>query len=175
MVNNTVTWADTKHSAINLLDGELPNAATEQALIDAFELEPAAVLKELRAVAADKRAGKVRSGWAVWKTRCQTVLTQKDTQVVIGNNRSKELHKAEQWIRNAGGYIDREDELIAELYDEHLGALRHWPDTRPQIVALWLEHRHRFAKAEREAEERGRRHIELMGRLRPNSTADSPH
>ena len=161
----TTTWATVRAHAIDGFNGELPTATTEQALIDAFQLEPLAVMHARDQVIEDFRAGKCRSGFAVWRKRVETVTALRDVQVDI-SERPKAITIAETWIRNAGGYIDREDELISELFDPHIGRLRHWPDLQPRMTAYWLEQRHRFQQAEREAEERQARHATTRERIR---------
>lgn len=160
----TATWSDTKHRAIQGFNGELPNAATEQEILDAFQLEPLAVLHALDAVISDVRNGKARSGWAIWRTRVRTALTTTDVYVDTAN-RPAAIRTTEAWIRNAGGYIDRQSELEDELFGD-LGKLRDWPDLRQRMVAYWLEQRHRFQQAEQAADMRARAQAALRAELK---------
>lgn len=163
---STLTWAETKHRAIEAFSGELPNADTEQTILDAFQLEPVAVVHALDQVIEDYRAGKARSGWAIWKSRIITAGRTPDVQVAYADSRQRQITIAEAWIRNAGGYIDRESELVAELFGD-LGKLREWPDLKPRMTSLWASQRDRFAKAEREAEERNARQAIQRKRVQP--------
>lgn len=110
-----MTWADLKHQAIQAFNGELPNATTEQDIIDAFQLEPIAVLHALDQVTADFQQGKLRSGWAIWRKRCQATATIANIEVNT-SDRPRAIALAEAWIRNAGGYSDTEEEVIAHLF-----------------------------------------------------------
>lgn len=110
-----MTWADLKHQAIQAFNGELPNADTEQTIIDAFQLEPIAVLHALDQVTADFKAGKLRSGWAIWRKRCQATATIANIEVNT-SDRPRAIALAETWIKNAGGYSDTEEEVIAHLF-----------------------------------------------------------
>jgi hypothetical protein len=162
----TLTWADAKHRAIEAFNGELPNADTEQTILDAFQIEPVAVVHALDQVIEDFRAGKARSGWAIWRSRILTAARTPNVQVAYADSRQRQITIAEAWIRNAGGYIDRESELVSELFGD-LGKLREWPDLEPRMVELWASQRERFAKAEREAEERNNRQAENRKRIQP--------
>ena len=111
----TTTWATVRHIAIEGFRGELPNATTEQDLIDAFEQEPLAVIHARDQVIDDFAQGKCRSGWAIWRTRVTTVQQARDLVVDI-SDRPKAIATAEAWIRNAGGYLENESELVAHLF-----------------------------------------------------------
>lgn len=165
-----LAWHTLRAHAIKGFAGELPNAPTEQAIIDAFELEPIAVQVSLDAVIADYANGKARSGWAVWRKRVQAVHVTRDPVATDAAERQKQLKLARAWVDNAGGYIETEAELVHELYgrradsDEHEdhGRLRHWPDTQTQIVTHWHEARTRAHAAEQ-------KHETYMARLRDAS------
>lgn len=161
----TVDWADVKHQAIQDF-GELPSAETEQTLIDAFKLEPAAVLRELEAVTQDVRNGKARSGWGVWKSRVKTALTRTSIVADTSNNRAKQIRLAEAWITTTGGYIDTQTELDDELFGDR-GRLREWPELRDRMHGLWTDQRPRFVTAETAATERLQRQGDTYRRLRP--------
>ncbi len=154
---DTYTWGETRDQAIHDFAGEMPNAETEEAILAIFRETPQHVIDTLTEVATAKKTGKARSGWAVTKKRLTTPRLL-DVTVTDTGERLKQLRQAEAWIRNAGGYIDRESEIIEELFDEHLGNLRHWPDLQPTIIALWHEQRHRFIRSERQALARGLRY-----------------
>lgn len=162
----TLTWADTKHRAIEAFNGELPNADTEQTILDAFTLEPVAVLHALDQVIEDFKQGKARSGWAIWKSRILTAARTPDIQVSYADSRQRRILIAETWIRNTGGYIDREAELVDELFGD-LGKLKEWPDLQPRMVSLWETQRARFKRTEQEAIERQARQASAIRRLAP--------
>jgi hypothetical protein len=109
------TWADTKHQAIQAFNGELPNATTEQDILDAFQQEPVAVLHALDLVTTDFQQGKLRSGWAIWRKRCLTATQTRDIEVNT-SDRPRAIALAETWLRNAGGYCETEAEIIAHLF-----------------------------------------------------------
>jgi hypothetical protein len=165
------TWAETKHRAIQAFNGELPKATTEQTIIDAFELEPVAVLHQLDSVIDDYNARKCRSGWATLKFRVATLTVTADITVDT-DNRPKQIRLAEQWIRNVGGYIDRPDELEAALFGD-TGRLRHWADDpilQQRMAALWREVRHRFVKTELDAHQRQAEQAATLKRIRRHTS-----
>jgi hypothetical protein len=166
----TTTWATVRSTAIQGFNGELPVAATEQALIDAFEQEPLAVMHARDQVIEDFRRGKARSGWAVWKSRV-ALQTARNPSVDV-SNRPKAIIAAEAWIRHAGGYLDRETEVIDELFGD-TGKLREWPDLQPRMLELWHAARPRFEAAEKAAEERAAKLVEARARIRAASNSHS--
>lgn len=114
-MTTTTTWAEERALAIEGFNGELPTATTEQELIDAFQLEPVAVIHARDQVIDDYQAGKCRSGWAIWRKRVQAIHAPANPTVEI-SDRPKAIALAETWIRNAGGYVDNQAELVAHLF-----------------------------------------------------------
>lgn len=178
----TIQWTELRHRAISAFNGELPTAATEQDLIDAFEQEPLAVANLLDQIASDLAQGKARSGWAVWRSRAINVHARREAIATDDRDREVSVRLAEQWIRHAGGYLDRESEVLADLFGPQ-GRLRAWgtyepatehePETfdgdeplRDRMLRLWDEQRPRFEKTEADSIERQARQAELVKKLR---------
>lgn len=160
----TTTWGETKRRAIHGFNEELPNGDTEQAIIDAFTLQPLAVLRELDQVISAVQAGKARSGWAVWRSRIRTAITQADIEVDT-ENQPAQTRLAQIWIRNTGGYFDDAREIVDELFGAR-GRLRSWPELCEQMLELWESKREAFAAADAEAVERLERQGDTYRRLR---------
>lgn len=159
-------WASTCEHAVALFNGQTPGIELEQTLIGYFLEEPQRVTDHIEDIG--RRIGKgenIRSGWAILKLELEH--RPASARATDSSERVLQLAIAENWIRNAGGYIDRETELVDELYDPHIGRLRHWPDTQDRIVALWREQRPEFAKAEREAVERNAAQAQARKRIQP--------
>lgn len=149
-------WATLRDQAIKAFNGELPNATTEQDLIDAFTTNPLAVTKTLNDVAEQHANGKTRSGWAVWRSRTLAVHNATNITVQIEDDRETKIAKAEAWIRNAGLHYDRETEIEDELFGD-LGLLRNWAadeQLRQRILNLWRQKRPAGEQTEREQIER---------------------
>lgn len=163
----TTTWADTKHQAIKAFNGELPTADTEQTVIDAFQTEPLAVLQALHGVIETFKAGKARSGWALWKYRIASVLTTPDVTVET-HDRPAQIKLTETFIRNTAGYITTETELHDEVFGPR-GRLYRWNDDTQlvdRIHAYWETQRPRFEAAETEAITRQHQQGDTYRRLR---------
>jgi hypothetical protein len=171
MAAQTTTWAQTKHQAIQAFNGELPNAITEQMILEAFQAEPLATLQALHSVIEAFKAGRARSGWAVWKSRIVTI-TQTADVTVDAYDRPNQVRLTEQWIRNSGGYLDRIDELHDACFGPH-GRLYLWDEDQElidRIHALWQEQRPRFHAAEVDSDERIRQQAATLKRLRKASS-----
>jgi hypothetical protein len=161
-------WSTTRDRAIECFRGDTPGAQLEDTIVAHFEREPQRVIDAVEQIGRSIQRGGPNapvSGWAVL-AKSLTTVTPQERVVSDHAEMARQLAIAETWIRNAGGNIDREAELIAELYDEDLGRLRHWPDTQADIVAIWREQRPRFERTEREAEERQARQAEALRNLR---------
>lgn len=167
----TYDWTEIRDQAIELFDHDQPGARLEEAILTHFQDHPARVVDLIQAIGRRVQAGGVRSGWAILRTE----LDRKPTGALVANDqteRHKAVHLSEQWLRNTGGYLDREDEIIDELFGDR-GRLRHWPDLQPRILELWRELRPRFVQADLEAVERGRRYQAQRERIRQAASATS--
>lgn len=169
----TYIWAELRNHAIQVFNGDHPGAALEDAILHHFEREPTKVATAIDQIGRQVANGKIRSGWAILDRE----LNHQTPNVVATDNaeRAKQLQLAETWIRNTGGNLDRPEEVEAELFDPHLGKLRHWPETRDQILALWTEQRHRFTQTDAEAIERMAHQAATLKRLRKASRGALTH
>ena len=119
-------WATIRADAIEAFDGETPGAEAESTIIEIFTNHPALVVAEIPRVAADKRDGRIRSGWAILKKRLteaanpQANVVARDTR-----DRDKAIANADQWMRAAGMHYDRWDEVHDELFGDR-GMLQPW-------------------------------------------------
>ncbi len=118
------TWSELRDKACEAF-GDTPAFTTERELLNVFMVRPAAVARELDAIARDVRAGKVRSGWAVARKRLAS-LKATDAVATDETERQRALAAALQWVRNVGCHYDRESEVLDELTGEH-GRLLQWP------------------------------------------------
>ena len=156
------SWLETREKAIRLFGGELPKGETEQEVIDAFTDRPVLVDRLIREVAEAKKAGRARSGWAVLRSRLNAIASGLDIVVTDRNERGLALRQAEQWVRNAGLYFDREDEFEDELFGDGgmLRAFRTDDELRTHLIDLWRSERPRGKQAEDDAEERAAAWVE---------------
>lgn len=149
-------WLTLRDRAIQAFAGELPNAHTEQDLIDAFQVNPLAVSRSLDDVAGQYAAGKARSGWAVWRSRALAVHSSSSVAADVGSDRDARIAKAEAWVRNAGVHYDREAEVEDELFG-CLGMLRDYASDellRERLLRLWRERRPAGERCERDVVDR---------------------
>ena len=168
MATTEYHWPDTRNKAIQAFNGDTPGDQIETAILTHFQEHPNRVNTLIDAIGRRVAQGQVRSGWAILHHELEHAPT--DITATDNRERANQLRLAETWIRNTGGYIDRQTELEDELFGDR-GRLRHWPELRDQTIACWLEQRHRFEAAEREAEERGRRNAATLERIRRHTTS----
>lgn len=110
-------WSEVRTHAIELFNGETPHPVVEQTLIDAYELHPHAVERELTKVAADLAAGTIRSGWGIYAKRAERILAPPTNPTRPASlDREKRVARAEQWIRSTGCHYDRDSEIMLELF-----------------------------------------------------------
>lgn len=147
--------------------GELPHADTEAAILEIFELQPSVVTRILDEVAEDVAAGKVRSGWAVTRSRLNDA-GRPAAEITISENRDASVQQAERYIANAGAYYDRWDtELEDELFGDR-GRLHPWhtdEGLRDRLHRLWQAHRPRGEHADHQQHEDAQRHREQRAAL----------
>lgn len=110
-------WAQVRTHAIELFNGETPHPVVEQTLIDAYEIHPTAVERELSKVAADLAAGTIRSGWGIYAKRAERILAPPSNPTAkTGLDKERAITRAEQWIRSTGCHYDRDSEIMLELF-----------------------------------------------------------
>lgn len=149
MTETIYDWTETRARATTLY-GEPPGAALEMTIVNHFTNEPAKVIDLIERIGKRIHDGEpIHSGWAL--TRHELEKPRPTVTVTDGYERTKAVDRAVLWIKNAGGYVPTETELINELYDESRGPLRHWPDTKEHIIETWRNQQARFAKAEADA------------------------
>lgn len=135
---NSVRWSDVRADAVRYFNGELPRAELEQSVMDIFEQQPQVVIAALERVAARFSAGKIRSGWAIWKMELENASAPADVEVDLGD-RDRAIRCAELWLHNAGLHFDREEEIEDELFGDW-GVLRPWRDEealRERLLSQW--------------------------------------
>lgn len=175
MTVETYTWSEARDKAIELF-GETPNPGTEQEIIHAFEEHPRMVITTIEAVAERKRAGKVRSGWAILRSEVQRFGQSEDIVVTDESERTRAIARGEQWIRNAGIHFDRQEEVADELFGD-FGFMRRWAEddlVRQRLLTLWSKERPRGEKVEVEAEERARAWVASREALKKPKTKYEP-
>lgn len=127
-------WSDLRDKACEQF-GDTPSPTTESAILAVFQRRPAAVARELEAVARDVRAGKLRSGWGAARHR----IGQLDATEAVATDeeeRRRKLRAAVAFVRNVGQGFPTEDELVDELFGER-GRFRDWPDLRDEVLEVW--------------------------------------
>jgi hypothetical protein len=158
-------WDEIRAKAIRQL-GETPAGPTEADIIKAFKDNPRHVIAVIEGVTAERASGVVlRSAWAVIRYRTTTSPSE---EVIATDQTDRALRskQAEAWIRNAGVYIDRESELLSELFAE--GGMLHpyrTDELEERMAALWHEQRPRGETAEADCERRALERVELRSRL----------
>jgi len=170
-----VSWADTRAALCESFGGELPEHATEATIVEVFERFPLGVLRLAEEIATAKSAGKIRSGWAVLRSRLPAAEPIANPVVSIATRRAERIRVIEQYIANAGHTIDRESELLDDLYGER-GRLREYRDDdtlRERLLELWRKTQPARHQLEREANEReaNYRRLDPLRRRAPRAEA----
>lgn len=131
-------WPTTRTRAIQAFNGDTPGQTLEAAIVIHFQAEPVRVLGLIDAIGRRVSQGQVRSGWAVLRHE----LERKPPLVTASDGDAQEMavRLAEAWIRNVGHLVDREEDLIEELFGVR-GRLRWWPDLQPRMTELWRTRR----------------------------------
>src|SRR5262245_24261920 len=94
-------WADLYAYAVQAFAGDRPGRMLEQRCAAAFQRAPAAVRLEVDRVAADLRAGRLRSPWPVLARRLEWAPVF--DVVADGTDELERLERlALAWVRNAG-------------------------------------------------------------------------
>lgn len=167
-MNITYVWSDIRDRAFEQFAGESLGAETENAIIEVFERRPALVVSLIEEVSTAKANGKVRSGWAILRSRLAQEESKSSVVVTDKAERDKAVKRIEQWMRAAGIHFDSESELVEELFGEPLGRLKHFAKDdklRERMIELWKAERPRGEQVEREELERARQWRETSGVL----------
>lgn len=169
-MTTTYDWLELRNQGIQLFN-DTPGAELEARILKHFADHPGRVHTLVHATARKVAAGKVHSGWAILLRDLET--QPQNVQATDNAERALHLRLAETWIRNTGGYLDRESELGNALFGPQ-GPLADWPELWHPILELWQAERARFAKAEQEAERRALHQADTMRRLRNATTTADP-
>jgi hypothetical protein len=166
-------WQELRTHLIDAYN-ETPRAETEQEIIEAYELHPAQTTKAALNIATSVQAGTARSGWAVLKSRAQTITTAPSNPTHQGGaNREKAIARAEQWIRAAGMHFDSADEVQDELFSTR-GNLSAWANDQSlvtQMLDTWANHRPTGMQIERDADTRADKWKNDQARLKQLAAA----
>jgi len=164
----TYSWAETREGAAKELGGRYPDAELEQELLEHFRERPAFVVDAIADVVRGYQAGRIRSPWPFLRRRLAEAPA--DLHVVDEGEKERAIVRAEQWIRTAGLYCDREGELLDELFGD-LGKLRAWAGEaalQKRMVALWRQARPQGEALEQAAAERIAEQMAALERAKQN-------
>jgi hypothetical protein len=157
----TLDWPTVRERAIRAFAGNLPHPETEDAVIAVFEQQPLAVLRAIDEISDDIAAGRVRSGWAVLRSRLAAATeARSDVRVTAPDERERRLAAAEAWMRHAGLHVASEAEVRDELFGER-GKLHAWASDdalRVRLLELWRRVRPEGEQIELEELERAEHH-----------------
>lgn len=134
----TFDWHTELARALNLFGGDTPSTTLEADLLAAFQQHPQAVTNAITKVGKGYEAGKIHSPWGALKAEIPKQINA-DIRVGDGNERSRGIANAEQWLKNAGLMFDRFTEIEVELFDGN-GYLEPWKrdiKLRHRIEELW--------------------------------------
>jgi hypothetical protein len=146
----TLTWHEARAKAQQAFRGQLPDAVTEQAILDAFQRSPLTVLAGVDLVGERFAQGKVSAPWRYLAKHLERLEAVGDVTVEV-DERQTRVAAAEKWIRNAGYHVTSESELADALFGDH-GLLRDYAADdvlRARMVDLWERERPRGVLLER--------------------------
>lgn len=112
------TWDDVYDEALRAFEGQLPRAHDEAAVLEVWQQRPLLVERAVRDIAEAVAAGRVRWAWSALAGRLAKGERERDEVAEAGNERADAVAAAEYWLRVAGYHVDRESELVAELFGD---------------------------------------------------------
>lgn len=145
------SWSEIRERA-SATFGDTPHGELEADIIEDFEVRPATVVAVIDRISADIAKGKpIRSGWAVVRAS----LRQTGRNIVVDDAPQKDrcLRAAHAWLRSAGLYCAKPEDVLEELFDR--GVLKPWKQDaslQAEIVEAWKLVRPRGQEAEVRAE-----------------------
>jgi hypothetical protein len=151
----TYRWSDIYDRGVDLFH-EPPTGQMETDLINAFRKHPARFVAEMERLGSQILAGAdIRSGWGILRKRMQD--QPDDITATDSGQLEKKILNARRWIHNAGLYLDRESDVLDELFPEHgsgfdsSGGLRAFdtPSLRAEMIEAWKQERPRDQRAEK--------------------------
>lgn len=155
MIAPVIHWPELRDELASSYGGQLPAPALERDLAELFADRPGLFRAEAERLASLFAAGRVHSPWPLLSRNVRERLDRQDELAgVVGSDseeRERACRRAERWIRNAGGYMPSELELVDELFGEH-GPLRVWRDDailERRMLEVWRRERPRFEACER--------------------------
>src|SRR6266536_1553319 len=165
------SWAEVRERAVSAFGGGYPDAELEEELIEVFRGRPAFVVDAVEKVIAGVQAGRVHSPWPLLRKMLERSLVD----VVVSDERERELRtrQAEEWLRTAGMYVDREEEIVESLFGAYGGfggrgqSLRAWAGDealRTHLLGVWREARLVGEHLEQELRARAGERRETRGR-----------
>jgi hypothetical protein len=163
-------WTNTRDRAIRLFNGQTPRASDEEAIMTAFQEQPALVERTINEVAVQLEQGKITWGWAVTRSRVERALQAPGEIVVESGELAQRTALAEKRMRVVGIHLVSEEQIIDELFG-HGALLESWADStalRDRFLTMWRELRPLGEQVDREAVERGNRH--RAARARANAS-----
>lgn len=167
---------------------DAPSAVLEQRVLDIFERHPGLVSDALALIADRYEQGIVRSGWPVLLKHVEEAASAAERSAVpvsddrdAAAKRAKAIKRAQQSMRGAGLYYDREAEVVEELFDVG-GILRDYQGDMQlvdEMLDVWRSERGRGERAERlsldyQEQTRLSRERAATGRTRVRSDAENP-
>src|SRR5690242_12412177 len=116
-MTETFQWANVRLELVNGFGDDYPTPRQEERILEAFTEHPQAVISAGRRLTERRKNGKARNPWQLLMLDAETILEKApEVKADAGHAREVAVRNAEAWIRNAGVYVDREGELLAELY-----------------------------------------------------------
>lgn len=163
---DVAVWSDLRDEAVAAFKS-FPPVKDELVLIDAFERSPVATRRAYEYTLGEKQADRIRAPWRIWALQCQR--SRGDVSVSTAPDRVKALARARVWLANAGLHFDSADEVEEELFESPSATLAPWRSDaalRAEMVAEWQALRPRGEASDVERDERAKKWIADMKRLR---------
>ena len=116
MTEETYDWLELRERATSAF-GAGVSADLEERVLDVFRRHPAIVSTSVEHVAQRFRQGLIRSPWVIFAKHVEEATRAVENVVVSdGSEKARAVKRAEQWMRTAGVYFDRVEEVDDELF-----------------------------------------------------------
>lgn len=154
-------WGTTIEKTTALFN-ESPTPLNEEELLVEWRKAPALFETVAADVCEDWQAGKILRPWPILLYRLrQRIAREEGRKVTVTTEVSveRQIHLAENWIRNAGLYEPSREALVDALFGEH-GRLKAWKDDEAlveRMVSFWEQEQPRGVRADEEKLARAQR------------------
>jgi hypothetical protein len=166
---NSYHWQQVREQAAEIIG--YPSASIEDAIIDTFRTNPAAVVQAIERILAkvDSKKLSAGAGWLIIRREVEQITRPAPDVVATDmHERERALERARRWMQHAGLHFPNAAEVLDELFER--GMLREFNDDPARQEILRCYRRLRPLGEQLDAEE-----LERAERLRAQRAGRTRH